>query len=128
MLKAFASVDWSDLSRCYCGALMADPCHTFVGALRCDITAVMPLAMVTLTYPGNWLAVAPTGKDAKRHLANFRRRWAHAWGWRLDGAWKQEFQSHRRPGGSEGERAPPFHLPMPVTTLVTVLPIRWALS
>jgi hypothetical protein len=126
MVKAFASVDWSGLSRCYCGQLMTALCHTFVACKRCDISVAMPLAMVTLTYPGDWLAVAPDGKSAKRHLALFRQRWFRALGWRLDGAWKLEFQRARGwrsddcrdYGLSTGEQAPHFHLLVPVPALV----------
>lgn len=32
-------------------------------------------AMVTLTYPGDWRAVCPDGRVAKRHLDAFRRQW-----------------------------------------------------
>lgn len=58
-------------------------------------------AMITLTYPGDWLTVAPTGRAAKRHLRIFRRRFERAWGQRLGAFWKLEFQ---RRG------APHFHL------------------
>lgn len=58
-------------------------------------------AMVTLTYPGDWLTFAPDGATAKRHLQAFRR-W---YGRRTDGLdrgiWKLEFQ---------GRGAPHFHL------------------
>ncbi|NAS27512.1 hypothetical protein GT755_38325 [Herbidospora sp. NEAU-GS84] len=58
-------------------------------------------AMVTLTYPGDWLTVAPDGKTVKRHLAAFRRRYEKAWDEPLKAIWKLEFQ---RRG------APHFHL------------------
>jgi hypothetical protein len=58
-------------------------------------------AMVTLTYSGDWLTVAPHGKAAKRHLEAFKVRYQRAWGERLIGVWKLEFQ---RRG------APHFHL------------------
>lgn len=77
-----------------------------------------PLGMLTLTYPGDWLAVAPTGRVSKRHLAAFRERWKRALGWRLDGAWKLEFQRPRRSGGSEGQEAPHYHLLAPIPALV----------
>lgn len=118
MVKGFASVDWSGLSRCYCGLPMTDVSHTYVAFKRCGISQAMPLAMVTLTYPGDWLAVAPDGKSAKRHLALFRQRWFRALGWRLDGAWKLEFQRARAFGNSEGQQAPHFHLLVPVPALV----------
>ena len=86
MHKAFASVDWT--------------------ALRDPET---PLAMVTLTYPGQWEGLVPSGKVAKRHLSAFRLRYGRAVGRKLRGAWKLEFQ---RRG------APHFHLLMPVPALV----------
>ena len=58
-------------------------------------------AMVTLTYPGDWLTVAPNGKAAQAHLARFRKRYARAWNEPLAAVWKLEFQ---RRG------APHFHL------------------
>jgi hypothetical protein len=58
-------------------------------------------AMVTLTYPGDWLTVAPDGQSAKRHLQAFRKRYARAWGHDLLCVWKMEFQ---------GRGAPHFHL------------------
>lgn len=58
-------------------------------------------AMLTLTYPGDWLTVAPTGAEVKRHLKAFRKRYQRAWGEQLRCVWKLEFQ---RRG------APHFHL------------------
>jgi hypothetical protein len=49
-------------------------------------------AMVTLTYPGDWLTAAPDGKTAKKHLKAFRKRWERAWGLPVLGLWKQEHQ------------------------------------
>ena len=54
------------------------------------------LAMVTLTLPGDWEAVAPTGKDFKRKIELFRRRWVRAgMAWR--NLWKLEFQRRGAP-------------------------------
>lgn len=58
-------------------------------------------AMLTLTYSGDWLTVAPNGKAAKRHLQLFFKRYWRAWGEKLKAVWKLEFQ---RRG------APHFHL------------------
>lgn len=58
-------------------------------------------AMVTLTYPGDWEAVAPRGRDVKRHLENWRKRFEREWAEKLYFIWKLEFQ---RRG------APHFHL------------------
>lgn len=78
MIKVLASLDWSPL---------------FAGF-------ALP-AMTTLTYPGDWLAVAPDGKTAKKHLELFFKRFERAWGVEWTGVWKFEFQ---RRG------APHFHL------------------
>jgi hypothetical protein len=54
-------------------------------------------AMVTLTYPGDWLTVVPTGQVLKRHMKALRKRFARAWGeeWRC--VWKLEFQRRGAP-------------------------------
>lgn len=78
MIKTLASLDWSPL---------------FAGF-------ALP-AMTTLTYPGDWLTVAPDGKTAKGHLETFFKRYERAWGTEWTGVWKFEFQ---RRG------APHFHL------------------
>lgn len=54
-------------------------------------------AMVTLTYPGDWLTVAPDGRTAKRHLQAFRKRYEKAWGEPLKAVWKLEFQRRGAP-------------------------------
>lgn len=56
-----------------------------------------PLAMVTLTYPGDWETVAPDGKTSKAHLQAFRRRYERAWGEPLRAVWKLEFQRRGAP-------------------------------
>lgn len=56
--------------------------------------------MVTLTYPGDWIAVAPSPKVAHEHLRTLQKRWERKFG-RLEATWKLEFQ---RRG------APHFHL------------------
>jgi hypothetical protein len=81
MVKTFCQIDYSDL--------FADPTR-------------LP-AMVTLTYPGDWLTVAPNGKAVKAHLDALRKRYLREWGEVLRCLWKQEFQ-HRG--------APHFHLLM----------------
>ena len=53
-------------------------------------------AMVTLTLPGDWLAVAPTGQAFKAMFRAFLERWRRAYGpWR--GVWKLEFQRRGAP-------------------------------
>lgn len=55
------------------------------------------LPMTTLTYPGEWEAVAPTGKTVKRHMDQFRKRFERAWGFAFVGIWKLEFQRRGAP-------------------------------
>lgn len=57
--------------------------------------------MVTLTYPGQWLCVAPNGRAVKGHLRRFQKRYWKRWGVEMPAVWKLEFQ---RRG------APHFHL------------------
>ena len=47
-----------------------------LGRIR-DLEAecITPYAMLTLTYPGDWRAVAPNGRTVKRHMKAFRKRW-----------------------------------------------------
>jgi hypothetical protein len=54
-------------------------------------------AMVTLTYPADWLTVAPDGKTVKKHLKAFRKRWERAWDLPLLALWKLEFQRRGAP-------------------------------
>jgi len=49
------------------------------------------LAMVTLTYPGDWRSCCPNGRTLKRHLRAFRERWRRRWG-APRGTWVIEFQ------------------------------------
>ena len=72
-------------------------------------------AMVTLTYPGCWLPVAPNGKAVKKHLKAFRKRWSRAWGEDLVCVWKLEFQGRREGArcehcGDDDGRAPHVHM------------------
>jgi hypothetical protein len=69
---------------------------------------VPALAMVTLTYPGDWRACCPDGTTLKRHLRAFRERWRRKWG-APRGIWTLEFQP--RPERPEWQQfAPHFHL------------------
>jgi len=54
-------------------------------------------AMITLTYPGEWLIVAPNGRAAKKHLEAFKMRYERAWGEALICVWKLEFQDRGAP-------------------------------
>lgn len=74
MLRAFAELDYR--------AVNEQPGHP---------------AMVTLTYPGEWLSVAPTFSAVKRHLRLLRKRWYREFGWAPAGLWKLEFQARGAP-------------------------------
>lgn len=54
-------------------------------------------AMITLTYPGDWLTVAASGKVVKAHLKALRKRYVRAWGEDLACIWKLEFQRRGAP-------------------------------
>ncbi len=54
-------------------------------------------AMVTLTYPADWLTVAPNGGAVKRHLDALRKRYERAWGELMAYIWKLEFQRRGAP-------------------------------
>jgi hypothetical protein len=74
-----------------------------------DLAAVKGTPIfLTLTYPGDWRAVCPSGREAKVHLNAFRRRWERRWG-DFPAVWKMEFQPRkRRP--THQQMAPHFHL------------------
>ena len=79
-------------------------------------------AMLTLTYPGDWLTVAPDAQRVTLHFQALCKRYERAWGEPLRGPWKKEFQ---------GRGAPHFHIsttpPMGTTTVpdpATGQPIR----
>jgi hypothetical protein len=63
------------------------------------------IAFLTLTYPGDWLAVASTASDSKKHLRALQKRFERSFGRPFFAVWKMEFQ-HRG--------APHFHLLAPV--------------
>lgn len=55
-------------------------------------------AMITLTYPGDWLTVAPSADVVKRvHFKAFTKRWKRNWGQPLRCVWKLEFQRRGAP-------------------------------
>ncbi|MER5672792.1 hypothetical protein [Pseudonocardia alni] len=56
-----------------------------------DRTGRLP-AMLTLTYPGDWLTAAPSAEVAMGHFQSLCKRYARAWGEPLRGPWKKEFQ------------------------------------
>lgn len=55
------------------------------------------IAMVTLTYPGDWQAVAPDAKTVYGHLNRLRLQFQRVWGRELLGVWKREFQRRGAP-------------------------------
>lgn len=83
---------WSRKSR---ARMVRVLCELDYAPLFSDTTRL--LAMVTLTYPGDWLAVAPNGKAVKRHMRTFLERYYRAWGERFVGVWKLEFQRRGAP-------------------------------
>lgn len=54
-------------------------------------------AMVTLTLPGDWYAVAPDAASAQRAFDNFSRAYRDKWGQSLQCIWKREFQRRGAP-------------------------------
>jgi hypothetical protein len=90
--------EWSRKSR---ANMVAALCELDYRPLLADPSRVP--AMVTLTYPAEWLSVAPDGRTAKKHLQAFRKRYVKAWGLDLHAVWKLEFQARG---------APHFHLLM----------------
>ena len=54
-------------------------------------------ALVTLTLPGDWVTVAPTGAVFKAKMRIFQQRYLRAWGAPLVGVWKLEFQRRGAP-------------------------------
>lgn len=74
MREAFASVDWSAAQ-----------------------VPGQPLGMITVGYPGDWLAVAPSGAVVKGHLRALRGRLERLQGATVKGAWKMEFQRRGAP-------------------------------
>jgi hypothetical protein len=52
---------------------------------------------ITLTYPKDWLVVAPDGEAVQGHFAAFQRRWLRAWGEPMVCLWKREFQRRGAP-------------------------------
>ncbi len=61
-----------------------------------DRTGRLP-AMLTLTYPGDWLTVVPDSATAMRHFQALCKRYQRAWGEPLRGPWKKEFQRRGAP-------------------------------
>lgn len=60
--------------------------------------------MVTLTYPGCWLTVAPNGKAVKKHMKALRKRFLRKFGADLGCIWKLEFQGRREWAWQDGQQ------------------------
>jgi hypothetical protein len=86
-----AITEWSRKSR-------AAMCRTFA---ELDYTPLVECgrvpAMVTLTYPGDWEAVAPDGASVKRHMILWRKRFKREWDEPARYIWKLEFQRRGAP-------------------------------
>lgn len=54
-------------------------------------------AMVTLTYPADWLTVAPTRQAVQHHFGALERRFVRAWDEPLIALWKLEYQERGAP-------------------------------
>lgn len=90
--RAIASVDWADV-----------------------IEPGDRLALVTLTYHGDWRKACPTPETAYKHLRALAKRFNRATGRKFTCVWKREFQ---RRG------APHFHMLMPLPSHVLEEPVR----
>jgi len=86
-----AITEWSRRSR-------SAMCRTFA---ELDYTPLVESgrvpAMVTLTYPGDWEAVAPDGASVKRHMVLWRKRFQREYGEPARYIWKLEFQRRGAP-------------------------------
>lgn len=71
-----------------------------------DKTDRLP-ALSTLTYPGDWLRVAPSSEVVKGHHASLAKRYERGWGEPWVAIWKQEFQRREAPHFHD------FHTPPP---------------
>lgn len=61
------------------------------------VTGATPPVMVTLTLPGDWLAVMPDAETAARKFDNWTRLYRKRWGMPLRAIWKREFQRRGAP-------------------------------
>jgi hypothetical protein len=80
----------------YADFLGACPACRSTRATLVDRSRRLP-AMLTLTYPGDWLVVAPDGETVKRHFNALARRYERAWNEPLVCVWKLEFQARGAP-------------------------------
>lgn len=86
-----AITEWSRKSR-------AAMCRTFA---ELDYSPLVESgripAMITLTYPGDWEVVAPSGASVKRHMVLWRKRFQREYGEPARCIWKLEFQRRGAP-------------------------------
>lgn len=82
---------WSAKSR---ARMISTICELDLSSIVAGIT--LP-CMVTLTLPGDWLAVTPDAATAARKFDNFARSWSDRWGTPLTCIWKREFQRRGAP-------------------------------
>lgn len=54
-------------------------------------------ALLTVTYPGEWLAVAPNSATCTKHVRALMHRYRRAWGESMIAVWKREFQRRGAP-------------------------------
>jgi hypothetical protein len=65
-------------------------------SLPWELCAPRP-ALISLTYPADWVRWVPNGRTWERHRKSFERRWVRRWSEPLVGVWVKEFQGTRRP-------------------------------
>ena len=94
-----ACIAWSDKSR----AKMLERFSTLDFTPFADESSI--IAFLTLTYPADWITVAPTSESAKRHLLMLRKRFEREFSRPFFALWKMEFQKRG---------APHFHLLAPI--------------
>jgi hypothetical protein len=77
------------------GLIDACPCPARTATLV-DRSRRLP-AMLTLTYPGDWLTFAQDGQTVKRHFTALAKRYERAWGEPLVCIWKLMFEARGAP-------------------------------
>ncbi|OHR24250.1 hypothetical protein HMPREF2787_10020 [Corynebacterium sp. HMSC061H03] len=120
MLKTCAELDWESV-------------------ISLSETSDFSMAMVTLTYPGagkKWLDYVPNAQVAQKHFAALQERFYRAWGVRMQGIWKREFQKRGAPHlhvlmliptwGIAREKESPFITDTDVMFFREWLSIAWA--
>ncbi len=110
---------WSAKSR---AGMIAAICELDLAPI---VSGEMIPCMITLTLPGDWLAVTPDAVTAAKKFHNFERAWRHKWGSGLVCIWKREFQRRaeapRTLAGLDSGRAPHWHIwtvpPVPMSRM-----------